>query len=547
MSVWLHLGLQAVGGLGLFLLGMWLLTEGLKLAAGHTLEHVLGTWTRNKKRGFVSGLALTALVQSSSAVTMATIGFVNAGLLTLAQSLWVMFGSNVGTTMTGWLVVLLGFKLEIDAYALPVIGIGALLRIFARGERTRSLGGALAGFGLLFMGIEVLRTAFAAHGPGETLLVPASAGLPDLVLMVAIGMLMTMVMQSSSASMAVLLTAVQGGLLPLEAAAAAVIGANIGTTSTALIASLGATPAAKRVASAHVAFNLITGIVALAILPLFIYVVPALQRLTHEGLDATTTLALFHTLFNLLGVVLMVPLSDPLQRFLLRRFRTAEEDEARPHYLDGNIASMPDLARTALIKELGLVAPMITGLGMQSIHAATRDVHPLNRRRLALDQRLAAISRFSSSASRETLPKEIAVSLEESMRIVQYYLNVTDLCVELAELRVELRTAHETGLKEPMDVWLTALSRLLELNGEPEKYDATAYENLYSTEEQTHDEVKDRLLALAAGAQISAETLSTALRFLSLSRRMGKQMRKAMRHLDALARYQVPEAGNEAA
>ena len=132
---------QLFGGLGLFLLGMWLLTEGLKLAGGGKLQHVLATWTVTKFRSFISGFTLTAIAQSSSAVTVAIIGFINAGLLDLSRSLWIIFGSNVGTTMTAWIVALIGFKFKIDAAALPAIGIGAILHLFGTDARAKSLGG----------------------------------------------------------------------------------------------------------------------------------------------------------------------------------------------------------------------------------------------------------------------------------------------------------------------------------------------------------------------------------------------------------------------
>src|SRR5690606_31198883 len=152
-----------IGSLGLFLLGMWLMTEGLKLAGGKALEHVLGTWTSSRRRGLATGISITALVQSSSAVTVATIGFVNAGLMSFSQALWVVFGSNVGTTLTAWIITFFGFSLNIDAYTFPLIGIGAALHIFSPYQRGKALGMALAGFGLLFMGIGSLQENFSQH------------------------------------------------------------------------------------------------------------------------------------------------------------------------------------------------------------------------------------------------------------------------------------------------------------------------------------------------------------------------------------------------
>lgn len=253
------------GGVGLFLLGMGLMTDGLKLAAGPALERILANSTRTRLRGLASGILVTALVQSSSAVTVAAIGFVNAGLLNLSQALWVLFGANVGTTMTGWLVALVGLQFKIEALALPMIGHGMLLRLSGEQSRRGAFGLAMAGFDILFLGIDLLKDTFS--GLAGNFRLPEGRGFIDSAAQVLVGIVLTVLMQSSSAALAIALTAAQGGLLTTQGAAAVVIGANIGTTVTALIAAIGATPAAKRAAAAHIAFNLLTGAVALLLLP----------------------------------------------------------------------------------------------------------------------------------------------------------------------------------------------------------------------------------------------------------------------------------------
>lgn len=291
-----------LGGLGLFLLGMLLMTDGLKQAAGPLLGRVLGSSTQTRWRGLLSGMLITTVVQSSSAVTVAAIGFVNAGLLNLQQSLWVLFGANVGTTMTGWLVALVGFRIQIEAAALPVIGLGMLLRLSGQRTRRAALGTALTGFGVLFLGIGFLQQGVAIDG--QHLLGGLSGNGPLAVfVMLLAGVVMTVLMQSSSAALAVTLTLAQGGALSLTLAAAMVIGCNIGTTVTALLAAIGATPNARRAASAHVAFNVLAASAALLLLPFLIHAVDALRSLL--GLDASPaiSLAMFHTVFNLLGVI----------------------------------------------------------------------------------------------------------------------------------------------------------------------------------------------------------------------------------------------------
>ena len=205
-----------LGGVGLFLLGMWLITEGLKVAAGASLERLLASWTRNRLRGLLSGTLLTALVQSSSAITVAALGFVNTGLLRFERAVWVIFGSNLGTTLTAWVVALVGIKFQINVIALPLVGIGALMRVFAPADRYRNLGMALAGFGVLFLGIEVLSSGF--QHLGESFPLP-DAGTP-LVWLVLLGIILTTLMQSSSAAVALVLTALAGGLLGFREAAA---------------------------------------------------------------------------------------------------------------------------------------------------------------------------------------------------------------------------------------------------------------------------------------------------------------------------------------
>ncbi|MCQ9376874.1 Na/Pi cotransporter family protein [Methyloversatilis sp. XJ19-49] len=353
-----------LGGLGLFLLGMGFMTDGLKLAAGPALERILAEWTRTRLRALLSGVLVTGLVQSSSAVTVATIGFVNAGLLTLGQSMWVIFGSNVGTTMTGWLVALVGFKMPIELFALPLIGVGMLLRLTGEGSRRGAIGMTIAGFGALFLGIDVLREAFGGIGSAVSFDAWAGGGAGSVLSAVLVGIVLTTLMQSSSAAMAVVLTAVAGGVVPLSVAAAGVIGVNLGTTVTAIIAALGATPNARRTAAAHVAFNLITALVALLSLPVLLALVAWMTEVLELEPTATTVLATFHTTFNVLGVLLMWPLSMRLERALSARFVTPDEDAGRPQHLDANVLSVPTLALDALALEARRVGAMGRGMAL---------------------------------------------------------------------------------------------------------------------------------------------------------------------------------------
>ncbi len=307
---------QTLGGLGLFLLGMIVMTGGLRELAGDALRYGLIRFTRSPASGAATGAACTALLQSSSATTVAVIGFVAAGLMSFPAALGIVFGANVGTTLTGWLVALLGFKLKLGAVALPIVFTGAVLRLFGSG-RLASAGFALAGFGLIFVGITTMQ-----GGMAELQQEFSFAGLPadtlgGRLLLVGIGIVFTIVAQSSSAGVAAALTALHTGLIDFGQAASLVIGMDVGTTVTAALATLGASSGARRTGASHVVFNLMTGVGALALLPLYMLVV---ERVAPGWIGSNAEFALvgFHTTFNVAGVVLVLPFVRPFARMMER-------------------------------------------------------------------------------------------------------------------------------------------------------------------------------------------------------------------------------------
>lgn len=412
-----------LGGIGLFLLGMTMLTDGLKLAAGRALERILAAWTRTRLHGLITGICVTALVQSSTAMTVAAIGFVNAGLLSFAAALWVVFGSNLGSSVTGWLVAWIGFKISIDAFALPFIGIGMALKLTGEGTRRSGLGMSLAGFGLLFLGIELLKDGFAGLGPDALPRLGSDPG--ALALAILIGIALTVILQASAATLTLALTAVAGGMLPLTAAAALVIGANVGTTLTGIIAAIGATANAKRLAAAHVFFNVATAVVAAALLVPLLWLSKAIDLGLGDGDDPVTQLVIFHTLFNALGVVLMGLLSRWLVPFLLSRFASTEDNAAHPRYLDRNVATVPQLALQALRRELARVAHLALELGDLACRhlqqQAPADAVQFTRRLEVIEKLQAEIGRFVGEVSRRQVHRDQAEQLPELLRIANYY------------------------------------------------------------------------------------------------------------------------------
>ncbi len=307
--------MELVGGLGFFMLGMTMLSNGLKLGAGSQLERILSQATSTPLKGLGAGILVTAIVQSSGAVTVATIGFVNAGLLSLASALWVLFGASIGTTTTGWMVAIAGLKVNIGAFALPLVALGVVLLIIRKDHRLGYFGEAIAGIGLLFYGIMLMQAGF--EGVANELTIPQGSGVSTAALQLLIGVVMTIITQSSSVSTVIAISAAQAGLIDVGGAAAVVIGANLGTKVTAIIAVIGGTPNAKRVATAHIIFHIIAATVGFILLPVLLWFIDLLGD--WFGLDEApaTSLALFNTTFNIMGVVVLWPfvhwLTDRLQ------------------------------------------------------------------------------------------------------------------------------------------------------------------------------------------------------------------------------------------
>lgn len=337
-----------LGGIGLFLLGMSLMTEGIRSFAGAALRDVLARFVRGPVTAMFSGAALTVAVQSSSATTLTTIGFVNAGLISFPQAIGVIFGANIGTTSIGWIVSIFGLKLSLSAIALPVICAGAMLRLLGRG-RLAPLGGALAGFGLLFFGIGLLQDGMAGltehFNPAD---LPGATFWGSLAL-VGVGFVMVVVMQASGAAVAVTLAALHAGAIDIQQGAALIIGQNIGTTLTAVLASIGASVAAKRTAAAHVVFNVLTGVVVFALLPVFFWGVRHWEGWTGEPAGAGA-LAAFHTAFSVLGVVIFLPLVRRFARLI--EWMIPDHGSAFTRSLDPSVIELGSVGLDAAARSL---------------------------------------------------------------------------------------------------------------------------------------------------------------------------------------------------
>ena len=522
-----------IGGIGLFLLGMRMMTDGLKYAAGSSLRNILESSTRTPFLGICTGAFLTSLVQSSSAVTVATIGFVNAGLVDLGHAVSLVYGSNIGTTMTGWLVSLVGFKINIKIFALPAIGLGMFLRISRSEGRYGAFGDVLTGFGIFFLGIEVLKTAFGSLGSNFQISGLAGEGVLALLLFVGIGFLLTFLMQSSSAAIAIILTAVAGGVVPLADAAAVVIGANVGTTSTAALSVIGATPNAKRLAGIHVLFNIFTGLGAFLALPFLLVGLQNIQTALGMGDSPLTLLALFHTTFNLCGVLLFVPFSNRLVAFLKKRFRTAEEDESRPQFLDRNVLATPGLALHALEMELRRTGVIARRMAKGAISTET-----VPGKRLAVDKAVIsklnkAIGAFGNEMQKKNLPVELANQLPNALRVAGYYRDVAALAVDLARFQSDPRhKVRDPQLIEEVTRYKSNTVKLLrKVNIDLEEYSAAVCKEELEDVKDEYRALKNSLLQAATRGDISVRRTAHCLDIIARIRRIAEQAEKGARYL----------------
>lgn len=342
---------QITAGVAIFLFGMLSLEEGFKAFTGGILEKILKKTTTGTWKSMSFGVVTTTLMQSSSLVSVITISFLSAGLITLASGIGIIFGANLGTTTGAWLVAGFGLKVNISAYAMPMLVFGVVL-ILQKPKELKGIGYILAGLGFLFLGIHYMKEGFESFREHIDLTAYAMTGLKGLLLYTLIGIAATVIMQSSHATLVLIITALASQQITYENALALAIGSNVGTTITAIIGAISADVNGKRLAAAHLVFNVITGLVAIALITQLIASVDWLSsRLSIAADNYTLKLAVFHTLFNLLGVILMLPFIDKLGDFITKYLPDKPYEMAEPLYLKSSALEIPELAVDAVRKE----------------------------------------------------------------------------------------------------------------------------------------------------------------------------------------------------
>lgn len=343
---------EIAAGVAIFLFGMMALEQGFKAFTGGMLEAILKRSTDRLWKSLAFGALATTLTQSSSLVSIITISFLSAGLIGLGQGIGVIFGANLGTTTGAWLMAGFGIRVNISAYAMPLLVFGVILS-FNRSRSIKGLGYILAGIGFLFLGIHYMKEGFEAYQEAIDLSQFAVGGVRGLLLYTLLGIIATVVMQSSHATLILTITALSVGQITYENALALSIGANVGTTVTALIGAIGANISGRRLAAAHLVFNVSTGLIALVFIQAFLAVVDALSAGLGIAADNhTLKLALFHSLFNLTGIIVMVPLIGRLVVLLEARMQPRRISLDRPKFINKAMLETPGAALEAARREL---------------------------------------------------------------------------------------------------------------------------------------------------------------------------------------------------
>ena len=440
--------LKLIGSLGLFLYGMKIMSEGLQKVAGDRLRSILTAMTTNRVTGVLTGVLITALIQSSSATTVMVVSFVNAGLLTLAESISVIMGANIGTTVTAWIISIFGFKVDMAAFALPLLAI-ALPLIFSGKSNRKSIGEFIFGFSFLFMGLSYLKANAPDLNANPEMLAfvqnYTDMGFFSILLFLFIGTILTMIVQASAATMAITLIMCANGWISLELGAALVLGENIGTTITANLAALTANTQAKRAALAHFVFNVFGVIWVLIIFHPFMqlvnWVVDTFFQTNNPEVAISYKLSAFHSIFNICNVCLLIWGVKLIERTVCALIRPKEEDEEpRLRFITGGMLSTAELSILQARKEIHLFAERthrMFGMVQDLMHTDKDDdfnklFSRVEKYENISDNMELEIANYLNQVSEGRLSSESKLQIRAMLREVTEIESIGDSCYNLA-------------------------------------------------------------------------------------------------------------------
>lgn len=542
--------LGLLGAVGLFLYGMKVMSEGLQKAAGDRLRNILGAMTRNRFSGLLTGIAITALIQSSSASTVMVVSFVNAGLMTLAQSMAVIMGANVGTTFTAWIIAIFGFKVNMGAMVLPIIALAVVL-LFMKKSRTRSIGEFLIGFAFLFMGLDMISTYVPDLQSNPEMFAVlreySSMGIASILLFTLVGVLVTMVIQSSAATFAITLIMCSKGWITFDLACALVLGSNIGTTITPLLASLSGNVAAKRAAMGHLLFNLLGTMWCICcFIPfanfnswlteglgmgdpnalytfvnglehtdpelynhLFDNSLPAghhvLAQIAAMQLSVSFGLSIFHTSFNLVNVSIMIWLTKVYVKIVERLVpnRNKEDEEFNLKFIGGGLVAASELNLAQAEKEILVFAQRVgrmIDMGQQLIHIDegseefNRLLSRLEKYEDISDRMELEIANYLHKCSEGRLSNEGKLRVAAMLGIISEIESIADSCLGIGKI---LLRKMQTGAEFTPEIYANidsmytyvneAMSLMLDEIGKPESINEKELIRSYNKEREINN------------------------------------------------------------
>ena len=436
---------KAIGGLGIFLLGLKFMSEGMQAVAGDRLRKLIGAVTNNRYIACGVGTLVTCIVQSSSVTTVMVVGFVNGGFMTLMQAIGVIIGANIGTTITGWILAL-----QIGKFGLPILGISSFVYLFSKNERARYISMAIMGIGMIFFGLETMSAGFKNPEVKEILksVFTRMSGetYPGVFKCAAVGCLATMIVQSSSATLGVVIALALTNIINFETAAALIIGLNIGTTITAYLASLGATTNAKRAAYAHIIFNIIGTIWLFPLFYTYCNIITTIGNLVNA--DIVTKIALTHSGFNIINTIIFLPLMSLLAR-LVTAMVPDKPIEETPHLtvLDVRMLDTPALgiqqSYDVILRMSDRVVEMFRQLreiltSHDDDEARQKDVF---NQEDVLDIMQKEVTEFLTQILSGNIPHDVVVNGRRQLRMADEYESASDYIVSILKLHLKLRNA----------------------------------------------------------------------------------------------------------
>lgn len=452
-----------VGGLGMFLYGMNAMADGLQKSAGHRMQLLLGALTKNRVLGVLLGAGITAIIQSSSATTVMVVGFVNAGIIDLAQAAGIIMGANIGTTVTSWIVSMSewGEMLKPEFFAPALVGVGAVFTLFAKDSRKKQVGEILVGFGVLFIGLNFMSDSITPYRNAPIFAQAFTVLGRNPILGILAGAVVTGVIQSSSASVGILQTLALNGIVNWQSAVFITLGQNIGTCVTALISSVGANKTAKQAAGIHLLFNTVGAV----IFGILMYVVFVLNPEFAASQISSVEISIFHTIFNVSNTIILFPFAGLLVKasgFLVRggnEKRDGTEDSLMDRHLDERILETPSFAienvnhevvsmGNAALANFDTAAAALLGNSRSKAEEVEKLEKKINHYEEVLTSYLVKINNQSLNEEQHLLVKNLFYTVSNFERVSDHCENLSELAVEKADRNIEFSADAETEMKE---------------------------------------------------------------------------------------------------